>query len=93
MQLKEEENYLLNDQIQKLSKSLDDERKTSENLAKELNECKMYYKDLINKNKELIIQLEADNTEIKKRLIKLTKYFFKIKLHKVYETLIIIIIF
>jgi hypothetical protein len=73
LQLKEEENYLLNDQIQKLSKSLDEERKTNEYLTKELNECKTYYKNLTDKNKELINQLEADNNEIKKRLVKLIK--------------------
>ena len=73
LQLKEEENYLLNDQIQKLSKSLDEERKTNEYLTKELNECKTYYTNLTDKNKELINHLEADNNEIKKRLVKLIK--------------------
>jgi hypothetical protein len=64
---------LLNDQIQKLTKSLDDETKTNEYLTKELNECKTFYKNLTDKNRELINQLEADNNEIKKRLVKLIK--------------------
>ena len=80
-QLKEEENYLLNDQIQKLSKSLDEERKQSGYMNKELAELKDFYKKLNEKNTSLIAQLEADNNEIKKRLVKLIKLvnrdFFK----------------
>jgi predicted RNase H-like nuclease (RuvC/YqgF family) len=72
-QLKEEENYLLNDQIQKLSKSLDEERKQTSYLNKELAELKDFYKKLNEKNTTLIAQLEADNNEIKKRLVKLIK--------------------
>ena len=73
MQLKEEENYLLNDQIQKLSKSLDDERKQNDYLYKELNESKQSFKITNEKNNALISQLTLDNDEIKKRLVKLIK--------------------
>lgn len=73
MQLKEEENYLLNDQIQKLSKSLDDERKQNDYLSKELNESKQSFKATNEKNNSLISQLTLDNDEIKKRLVKLIK--------------------
>ena len=73
MQLKEEENYLLNDQIQKLSRSLDDERKQSDFLTKELKETQATYKQTHDKNVALISQLEMDNNEIKKRLVKLIR--------------------
>jgi hypothetical protein len=73
MQLKEEENYLLNDQMQKLSKSLDDERKQNGLVCKELNETRQSYKITNEKNNALISQLEMDNNEIKKRLVKLIK--------------------
>ena len=76
-QLKEEENYLLNDQIQKLSKSLDEERKQGGYLNKELGELKDFYKKLNEKNTSLIAQLEADNNEIKKRLVKLIKLVYR----------------
>ena len=64
---------MLNDQTQKLSKSLDDERKHTDYLNKELNEVKSFYAKLNEKNSGLISQLEMDNTEIKKRLVKLIK--------------------
>ncbi|RNA11299.1 FYVE and coiled-coil domain-containing 1-like isoform X1 [Brachionus plicatilis] len=73
IQLKEEEIYLLNDQIQNLSRALDSERQKNEHLTNELNELKLFYQDLIQKNSSQIQQLEADNVEIKKRLIKLIK--------------------
>lgn len=73
IQLKEEEIYLLNDQIQNLSRALDSERQKNENLTNELNELKSFYQDLMQKNSSQIQQLEADNVEIKKRLIKLIK--------------------
>lgn len=73
LQLKEEEIYLLNDQIQKLSRSLDNEQKQNSFLATEIAELKEFYKNLNEKNSALIAQLEADNTEIKKRLVKLIK--------------------
>ena len=73
LQLKEEENFLLNDQIQKLSKSLDDERKEKAQLNKELVDSKQNSKLVTEKMKKQIDQLEADNNEIKKRLVKLIK--------------------
>jgi len=69
LQLKEEENYLLNDQIQKLSKSLDDERRQNDDLNHEVNGLTVHIKRLNEKNS----QLDADNNEIKKRLVKLIK--------------------
>ncbi len=75
LQLREEENYLLNDQIQKLSKSLDDERKETADLHKNLEHAMNNHKNLNEKNLNLINQLEMDNNEIKKRLVKLIKYF------------------
>ena len=73
LQLKDEEIYLLNDQILKLSKSLDAEREQIQLLTNELNELKLFYKNLNEKNATYIQQLEADNVEIKKRLVKLIK--------------------
>lgn len=73
IQLKEEENYLLNDQIQKLSQSLDEERKNKQEQTKDLAELKSHYKHILEKNKKQINQLEMDNNEIKKRLVKLIK--------------------
>lgn len=73
LQLKEEEIYLLNDQIQKLTKLLDVEREQNQVLTNELNDLKMFYKNLNEKNTSYIQQLEADNVEIKKRLVKLIK--------------------
>lgn len=73
LQLKEEEIILLNEQIEKLSRALDCERQRNEKLTNELNELKSFYQELNQKNSAQIQQLEADNTEIKKRLIKLIK--------------------
>lgn len=73
IQLKEEENYLLNDKIQKLTQSLDDERKQLTQALKELSELKLHYKNQNEKNVKQINQLEMDNNEIKKRLVKLIK--------------------
>ncbi len=73
IQLKEEENYLLNDKIQKLSQSLDDERKQLAHALKELSELKLHNKTQNEKNTKQINQLEMDNNEIKKRLVKLIK--------------------
>ena len=73
LQLKEEENYLLNDQIQKLSKCLDDERKQTGYLNNQLSDSQQHFKQTNEKNTALINQLEMDNNEIKKRLVKLIK--------------------
>ena len=64
---------MLNDQIQKLTRTLDDEQKQRVFLLNEIAELKVFYKELNEKNAALICQLEADNTEIKKRLVKLIK--------------------
>jgi chromosome segregation ATPase len=74
LQLKEEEIYLLNDQIQKITRSLDEEMKDNAQTKIEIEELKNYYKELNEKNSALMTQLEADNSEIKKRLVKLIKY-------------------
>jgi predicted RNase H-like nuclease (RuvC/YqgF family) len=73
IQLKEEEVYLLNDQIQKLTRSLADEEKQNAHLSAELVDLNKFYKQSSEKKGALIAQLEADNTEIKKRLVKLIK--------------------
>ncbi|CAF0759395.1 unnamed protein product [Brachionus calyciflorus] len=73
LQLKEEEIYLLNDQIQKLTKTLNQERECNQSLTNELNELKLFYQNLNEKNNSYIQQLEADNVEIKKRIVKLIK--------------------
>ena len=64
---------MLNDKIQKLSQSLDDERKQLAYALKELSELKLHYKTQNEKNLKQINQLEMDNNEIKKRLVKLIK--------------------
>lgn len=73
LQLKEEEIYLLNEQVKNLFRDLETERQRNENLTSELNELKSFYQNLNEKNSAQIQQLEADNVEIKKRLIKLIK--------------------
>lgn len=73
LSLKEEEKNLLNIQIGKLTQSLDEERKQNVFLTSEINEIKTFYKQLNEKNTVLINQLEMDNNEIKKRLVKLIK--------------------
>lgn len=73
LNLKEEEKNLLNVQIGKLNQSLDEERKQNVFLTSEINEIKTFYKQLNEKNTVLINQLEMDNNEIKKRLVKLIK--------------------
>lgn len=73
LQLKEEEIYLLNEQVKNLFQDLQTERQRNENLTNELNELKSFYHNLNEKNSAQIQQLEADNVEIKKRLIKLIK--------------------
>lgn len=74
LNLKEEEKNLLNVQIAKLTQSLEEERKQNAFLTSEINEIKTFYKQLNEKNTVLINQLEMDNNEIKKRLVKLIKY-------------------
>jgi hypothetical protein len=59
--------------MEKLSRSLDEERKQTAYLNSELAEIKAFYKKLNEKNTNLINQLEMDNNEIKKRLVKLIK--------------------
>lgn len=73
IQLKEEEIYLLKDQIIKLTKSLEEEKQINGLLNSELTELKAFYKKMNEQNMALIGQLELDNSEIKKRLIKLVK--------------------
>jgi regulator of replication initiation timing len=73
LNLKEEENVALNEQLQKLSKQLDDDRKQISMLSQELTDVKSFYKKLSEQNTYTINQLEMDNKEIKKRLIKLIK--------------------
>lgn len=73
LKLKEEENLQLNELIGKLSKTLNDEREHLSTVKSELDELKLYYVELNEKNNALISQLEADNAEIKKRLVKLIK--------------------
>jgi hypothetical protein len=73
LKLKEEENLQLNDHIGKLTKTLNDERQHLSNVKSQLDELKLYYVELNEKNNALISQLEADNAEIKKRLVKLIK--------------------
>ena len=73
LQLKEEEICLLKEQTQKLTRSLDNEQHQKATQATELADLKIVCKQLSEKNDAYIAQLEADNTEIKKRLVKLIK--------------------
>jgi len=73
LKLKQEENLELNEHIGKLTKTLNDEREHLSTVKTELDELKAYYVELNEKNNALISQLEADNAEIKKRLVKLIK--------------------
>ena len=73
IQLKEEEIYLLKDQLIKLTKSLEEEKQLHGLLNSELAEVKAFNKKMNEQNMVLINQLELDNSEIKKRLIKLVK--------------------
>jgi regulator of replication initiation timing len=73
LNLKEEENSALNEQLQKISKQLDEDRKQIGSLSQELSDVKSLYKKLSEQNAYTINQLEMDNKEIKKRLIKLIK--------------------
>ena len=59
--------------MQKLTRNLDEEIKQNSFLKTEIDELKSFYKEINEKNSSLIAQLEADNTEIKKRLVKLIK--------------------
>lgn len=69
IQLKTEEIFLLNEQIQKLSRALDEERKQYTHLEKDIS----WHTNVHEENKSKIEQLEDDNNEIKKRLVKLIK--------------------
>lgn len=62
IELKENENVLLNEQIFKLTKWLEEEKKLTKSLTMESTD-----------QKSCISQLEMDNNEIKKRLVKLIK--------------------
>jgi hypothetical protein len=73
LKMKEEENLELNEHIAKLTKTLNDEREHLSKVKSELSELKAYYVELNEKNNALISQLESDNAEIKKRLVKLIK--------------------
>lgn len=76
LQLKEEENYLLNDQIQKLNIQLSEDVKKRSALELEISELKRLYADEMKLNEckqSQMDQLEDDNNEIKKRLVKLIK--------------------
>lgn len=64
---------MLNVQVEKLTSCLEEERKHAVYLTSELNEVKSFYKQVNEKNTSLINQLEMDNNEIKKRLVKLIK--------------------
>lgn len=73
LKLKEEENNHLGVQLAAIRQSLEEERKQTGFLTSEINELKTFYKQLNEKNTSLINQLEMDNNEIKKRLVKLIK--------------------
>ena len=73
LQLKEEEIFLVGEQLRKTNRQLDEEKNMNNLLNTELNEIKQFYKKVNEQNLALINQLEMDNNEIKKRLVKLIK--------------------
>lgn len=73
MQLKEEKIYMLNVQVEKLSKTLEKEVQKVTILERDMSVLKEQYGKLNDKNQKHIEQLEDDNIEIKKRLVKLIK--------------------
>ena len=64
---------MINEQLRKSSRQLEEEKNMNSLLTVELNEVKQFYKKVNEQNLALINQLEMDNNEIKKRLVKLVK--------------------
>ena len=85
--MSEEKYKSLVKQIRDLENDLDDERKQTNQLKKEIIDIKLCYKNLQEKNSQKINQLVMDNNEIKKNVLK-----NKLTILKVYYQFAIIII-
>ncbi len=70
---KEEANRLLDAQFQEITQALEIERQKVLDLENEISELRNSFKTINDKNRTKIEQLEDDNNEIKKRLVKLIK--------------------
>lgn len=68
-----DEKQLLENRIKQLTETLNEQVEKNKRLTQELDDVKSDFKSINDKNSELISQLEMDNNEIKKRLVKLIK--------------------